>query len=473
MTRKWIRTLLPLVLGVVSGNVYAIDPFTPLTAPAVTGIDTWVLPENWNATKITDRNTLSSQPGWQSNFRSWDMVDVGGPNHEFIYIPFEFGFGAGVVRYNRDTGTSTTLLGGNGTRSFSSDPASWSATTDDFGAIDPAVLTPKGSLLVAEEWSGNGRMFEITNPQTASGTATANVQWLSNIPSVSHEGIKFDSQGRMYFIDENNSGSLYRLTPTNPGDLTLGKVDVLSVNDFAGNAAQDFNSGINASQPRTGAASWLEIVDSSGAATTAADPFDFTGRGGRTAADEVNGTPFGRPEDMVIGTMNGQEIVYFATTSEHIVYGVNLLTNEVFEAVNNLVTPDNLGNDPVGSGSGISSVYGLFNPDNLEATYGPGGELQLWVLEDQNPGDIWMATDTNSDGVMDFVDLFASLGIAGAEPTGFIVDPRGGFLVNVQHPADGNDSLWRFSQSTVPVPPAAWLFGSALGILGWMRRKAA
>ncbi len=27
--------------------------------------------------------------------------------------------------------------------------------------------------------------------------------------------------------------------------------------------------------------------------------------------------------------------------------------------------------------------------------------------------------------------------------------------------------------STVPVPAAAWLFGSALGILGWMRRKAA
>ncbi len=27
--------------------------------------------------------------------------------------------------------------------------------------------------------------------------------------------------------------------------------------------------------------------------------------------------------------------------------------------------------------------------------------------------------------------------------------------------------------SVVPVPPALWLFGSALGLLGWMRRKAA
>lgn len=27
-------------------------------------------------------------------------------------------------------------------------------------------------------------------------------------------------------------------------------------------------------------------------------------------------------------------------------------------------------------------------------------------------------------------------------------------------------------QGTVPIPPAVWLFGSALGLMGWMRRKA-
>ena len=30
-----------------------------------------------------------------------------------------------------------------------------------------------------------------------------------------------------------------------------------------------------------------------------------------------------------------------------------------------------------------------------------------------------------------------------------------------------------FETATVPVPAALWLFGSALGLLGWMRRKAA
>ncbi len=42
--------------------------------------------------------------------------------------------------------------------------------------------------------------------------------------------------------------------------------------------------------------------------------------------------------------------------------------------------------------------------------------------------------------------------------------------------AGGSSSLWSggsISASPVPVPAAAWLFGSALGLLGWVRRRAA
>lgn len=35
--------------------------------------------------------------------------------------------------------------------------------------------------------------------------------------------------------------------------------------------------------------------------------------------------------------------------------------------------------------------------------------------------------------------------------------------------AFNNGQQWTFS--VVPVPPAVWLFGSALGVMGWMRRK--
>lgn len=39
-------------------------------------------------------------------------------------------------------------------------------------------------------------------------------------------------------------------------------------------------------------------------------------------------------------------------------------------------------------------------------------------------------------------------------------------------PPDSTDD-WIFTATLVPVPAAVWLFGSALGLLGWVRRKAA
>ena len=91
----------------------------------------------------------------------------------------------------------------------------------------------------------------------------------------------------------------------------------------------------------------------------------------------------------------------------------------------------------------------------------------------ENPSDIWVATDADGDGLADIIDLFASLGVAGSEATGFIVDPRGGYLVNIQHSSSGNDALWSITQaSVVPVPAAAWLFGSGmLGLIATARRK--
>jgi hypothetical protein len=474
------KTIAAFIIATAPTAANAIDPFIPLTAPATSfntneATNPFLLPTGWIATKVTDRLTLSGQAGFQSSFGSWDMMDIGGDNNEFIYIPMEVGTGAGVVRYDRDTGLSTTLLGGDTTLGFSSTPGNWDPLNDDFGAIDPAVITPTNTLVVAEEWTGNGRMFEISNPDSATGVADSSVTWLSNIPSVSHEGIKFDSQGRMYFIDENSSGSLYRMTPTVAGDLTLGKVEVMKVDGFA-----DLPSFEPTGQAgRTGAGEWVEIVDKDGNALTTANPFDFTTRGGRAAADEVDATPFGRPEDLEIATLaNGKEAIFMATTSENIVWSIELNADDaegvnVTEFVNSLTTPSSQSN-PVGAGAD-DPFYGMDDVDNLAFEIGPNEELQLFVIEDENPSDIWVATDADGDGVAEIVDLFASLGVSGSEATGFIVDPRGGYLVNIQHPSSTNDALWSITQvSAVPVPAAAWLFGSGLlALLGISRRNKA
>ncbi|MCB1740370.1 MAG: phosphatase, partial [Gammaproteobacteria bacterium] len=416
------KTLIAAVIAMACGNAYAIDPITPLDSSqvpatlATTDQDTmpFVLAPGWTASKITDRNTLFSNFGpaaggeFQASFGNWDMVDTDRTGR-YAFIPFEVTGGAGVVRYDRITKTATTLLGGNSTGLYDTNANDgWDKLNDDFQRFDPATYTPAGTLLTGEE-EPTGRLFEIRNPSTANDRADADVRWLSNVPSVHHEGLRFDGLGRLYFVDENNSGSIYRMTPNTAGDYSSGKVEVLVDNDGLQAAGENYNSTANQTAgARTGAASWIEIVDASGNPLTSADPFDYGNAGGRSAGDEVNATPYGRPEDMVIGSLFDDEILYFTATSEAAVYGINLKTDEVFEAVKADVTMDSTTGVPVPRAS--NSTYGLNSPDNLELTYGPDGEIQLFVVEDQNPGDIWLAVDSDRDGVMDEMGVFLSLG---------------------------------------------------------------
>lgn len=453
------KTLLASAIAMACSTAFAIPPFTPLTNSASLlntseNTNPFLLPAGWVQVEVTDVSAMDTffGGGYPLTFRAWDMLDIGGSNHQFIYLPHEVQTGAGVTRYDRDTQQAAILLQGNNTGVFDLNPADgWNHQSDDFGGVDPAVLTPWNSLLIAEEWSGGGRIFELMNPESATNPASAQWRWLSSIPSVSHEGLKFDSHGNLYFIDEWNSGSIYKFVPKNPGDLSVGQTFVLSVNAFAstgGVASQNYNSTANNTAARTGAATWIPMTDADGNRLTVQDPFAYStnqgARGGLLAADELGATPYGRPEDLIVSTLaNGNEVLYVATTSEQSVYSIELNPNadtdasdaEVRLFVRGGLTVNSAGNVVP---AGAQSTYGLGSPDNLAID----ADGNIFINEDQNPGDIWMATDANKDGVAEKMDLFASLGPFGSEPTGFIRDPRGGFLVNIQHPSSNNDALW-------------------------------
>ncbi|MCF8239242.1 MAG: esterase-like activity of phytase family protein [Saprospiraceae bacterium] len=395
-----------------SANLEARDPF--------------ILPEGFTQTLIVDRNTADKDPDVAATFGNWDMVTPD-PAGQYVFIPHEVGQGAGLTRYDIQTGDFVTAMKGNNSGVFTSDPLQWDVNNDDFGALDPAQWTPWNTVLTAEEWSGNGRLFEWTNP-LMNASATPNVVWHTSIPSVSHEGLKFGSDGTLYFIDENTSGSVYKFVPQTVGDLSSGQTFVLSVDAYAGNPAANWDEAANAGAIRTGAATWVAITDLAGTATTTADPFNYTNRGGRLAADEVNGTPYGRPEDLeIIG-----DRLYFTATSEHTAFVIDL--NGAVASVRvfaNQATTDEATMAAAGSD--------LRNPDNL-ASDAAGN---IYIIEDNIPGDIWKATDADQDGVAESIVRWASLSVAGAEPTGLIATANPNeFLVCIQHPNSGNDALW-------------------------------
>ncbi|MCB1724607.1 MAG: DUF839 domain-containing protein [Gammaproteobacteria bacterium] len=427
------------VIAIGAGSSAAAVDGGPFPLPASTGVltagDPFLLSSGLTATLITDRHTLQAR-GLPATFGHWDMATFDRTSAS-IYVPTEVGSGAGVFRYDIQSGTFQILMKGNASGIRTTDPALFDPLDDDFAGLDPATATPFGSVLTGEERPG-GRLFEISNPN-ADGRRV-DVAFLANVPAVAHEGLRFDSHGNLYFVDEFDSGSVYRFVPRERGTLNAGQSFVLVVDAFAGNPAQAYNSAVNVTEPRAGAAHWQPLTDADGGALPGvADPFDFASKagGGRRAADSVGGTPFGRPEDVTLTRLaNGREILYFAATSEHAVYGVELVDDAV--AMVRIFVDRDVIDLATGAAVGISFTH----PDNLAS----GADGSIYIVEDQAvpDADIWRAIDADRDGVAEGVGRWISLGVPGAEATGLEQDPNDPhrFIVNIQHPTGGNDALW-------------------------------
>jgi hypothetical protein len=393
----------------------------------------------------------------------WDMAAYDATGR-YVFIPHESPWSAGLSRYDRYKDETQLLWRGDGQGALNN----W---TNDFGAFDPATFTPNCTVLVAEEWTAEGRVIETLNPFAP--TEQIHTRELESIANVAHEGLRFSHDERtLYFIDEWNSGSVYKFVMSKKGDYTKGQTFVLVVDAFAGDPADNFNAPSNAGQPRTGLATWVPITDEHGNPTTTDwNPFangptsdprtDPTARGGRGAADEVNGTPYGRPEDMEISRLaSGKEVMYFTATSENAVYSVEMLPENkaMVRLMLNASTPKNVG---------FAATTGALNsPDNL-AQDALGN---IYVIEDapngsSTGGDIWFARDVDNDGVAESLDHFLSIRVAGSEATGMIFNPQNPtqFVVNVQHPDSTDltqvpngfgDAIWQFDVSNAKAPCA-------------------
>ncbi len=420
----------------------------------------WQVPAGVSYTNLTSLHEIESDPT-QSTIRvpvlgnNASMTDMSAfdPSGRYIFLPHETQFGAGVTRYDSSTDRATNLFSGD----MNGAHGEWSG---DYGALDPATWTPVDTLMVAEEWSGQGRLFEVTNPMAdVDAGETVNVNELNSVPNVSIEGLRFNHKGTaLYFVDENRSGSIYKFVFSRKGDYSKGQTFVLSVANYTGDpAAQAGKYPDHMPEQRTGNAVWVAMTDKDGKALTMANPFDNETRGGRAAADELNGTPYRRPEDMEVGYLrNGHEALYFTATEELAVYSVEELGHG--KAMVRLAVDEGT----IKNAGFASTTAHLTSPDNLaQDALGNIYVIEDWPNGDNRGGDIWFLRDTDSDGVAESLDHFMSLQVKGAENTGMIFNPANPtqFIINIQHPAstsmDGGqgDATWLIDIKDVVAPP--------------------
>jgi MYXO-CTERM domain-containing protein len=349
--------------------------------------------------------------------------------------------------------------------------------TQGFASGDASRWTPWGSYLTAEEsWgtgSSKGRLFEVTNATTA-GANGGNLVQRSIIPRVSHEGLAFDKDNNLYFIDELNGGSLYKYVSAKPGAATgadffaKGQTFVLKVG--AGGQSEGNNG-----PAITGSASWVAITDANGGGA---------GRHLHRACRRYHRRPRDRrPCRMSWAPATIAQRIWrfrrhpaagrFSTSPPPTPTATATAPMGAVGSIRSIWPRTTSGWLPIAAlrdmATGLAVGATWSNPDNLAID----ANGNIYGIEDQDGGraDIWFLQDIDRDGVAEAVGKWASLSTPGAEPTGLYFDPFNPDVayVNVQHPTSGNDLLVQIT--AVPEPETCSMVLAGLGLLGATARR--
>lgn len=398
------------------------DSFKPL----VGNTDPGSLPESAPFVLSSDDfrqvNIVTRDPQQNDRFDSgnYDMhtVNETGPEiGKYLFTVFETGQ-AGIQRTDLRTMQTTTI---------------WNAENDgDQVAFDASRWTPWGSFLTGEEsWSDPGqpvspygRLYEVTNP--LADPAAIVIKHRNILPRVSHEGLAFDKENNLYFIDERNGSHIFKYTSKNPSAKTGDKF-------FAAGQTSVLRVGDGKMKEATGKAKWIPLTNENGKPLNGVVLVYGTEIDGRATPKlpAFLGTGFDRPEDLEIKTLkNKSQMLLVATTTNNKVFSIDLKRLEVKLFASR---------DTIDKATGIPVGEEFTSPDNLAID----AESNIYIVEDQPGGlqDNWFAVDKNNDGVAEAIGKWASLTTIGAEGTGLYFDPFNPHLayINVQHPDSGVD----------------------------------
>jgi hypothetical protein len=460
-----ISSAVMLALGtgaaVAGSTVNGPMAFDPIDGSAYDLTDNWgdmpfKIPAGYRQYKVSDERDLDIYPGVDDLDDMNSVNETGKHAGRFLYRTHEVDNGGAVSVVDLGTGIVKIIA------QATDGGVPVGPTFPEFTTgrdLDGIRWTPWGTLLFAEE-DPNGRIYEMSLVKGDPSTA-ADVRVREAVGLTCHEGIETGPDGAVYYINEFNGGSIYKFVPDSYGDLSSGSIYALKVEGIS-DARQAYAGGAN-NDYHTGPFQWVHVDPAN------VDPAVGGCAGGiQSAADLVNSTQYGRPEDLErIGS-----VLYVANTSETRVLAIDLNKQTVSDfvragvnvPVQNLDIPGPLGNPPTGQ-----FVTGFDDPDNV--AQGPDG--RLWIVEDNSPSDIWVADpDTDGDGFADAVYLFASLRDGswecddtdpanpavcvewddnGAEGTGiyFGKDPHTLF-VNIQHAeAPLRDGTWAITNRNI------------------------